>query len=518
MSENLQPENEASGEPEPTDVPPVPQPPPVAHSPGARVPGADTTTTGEQSVPGFAGGGELPPGYPPGGPGYWGYPPGGPGWGGPGWGGPPWGPPAWGPPAAAGPSRRRWYLRPISVAALIVATVGAGVGIGQAVWSTGASTPASASAPGSSSGGSANPFSGSSSGTNPGGAGSLGGGSGSSSGTGSSSGPSDVHSIAAKVDPALVDINVTLDGEPAAGTGIVLTASGEILTNNHVVEGATSISVVDLGNRKTYGATVVGYDRTDDVAVIQLTHASGLQTAKIANSSKVTVGEDVVAIGNAGGTGGTPTAAGGSITAVDQAITASDPGTGSSENLTGLFETNADIQPGDSGGSLVNKSGQVVGMDTAASEGYSLSSQTTQGYSIPINTALSIASQIESGSGSSSVHVGPTAYLGVLISSSQPSTSPYPGGSYNPYGGQNGGSSTTGADVAGVVNGGPAAKAGLAEGDVITSLDGHAISSASDLSSLIVSYKPGDRVQVGWTDTSGTSHTTTITLGTGPAQ
>jgi S1-C subfamily serine protease len=185
----------------------------------------------------------------------------------------------------------------------------------------------------------------------------------------------------------------------------VLTSSGEILTNNHVIDGATSISVTDIGNGKTYTATVVGYDTTKDIAVLQLRDASGLQTASIGNSSNVSVGETVVGIGNAGGTGGTPSAAGGTVTALDQSITASDESSGSSEQLTDLIETNADIQAGDSGGSLVDSSGQVIAMDTAASTGSSDStggqSSGYQSYAIPINEAISIANEIEAGLGSS---------------------------------------------------------------------------------------------------------------------
>ena len=227
----------------------------------------------------------------------------------------------------------------------------------------------------------------------PGGSGSLGGGS-SPFGSGSSGGelspfgigfrvagnsstgagaPSDISAIAAKVSPALVDINTNLsyEDEQAAGTGMVLTSSGLILTNNHVIDGATSISATDVGNGKTYTAKVVGYDRTGDVAVIKLVDASGLRTVSTSTGTAA-VGQAVVGVGNAGGTGGTPSAAGGSITAMNQSITASDDGGGNSENLTGLIETNAGIQPGDSGGSLVNTSGQVIGMDTAASAGLGL--------------------------------------------------------------------------------------------------------------------------------------------------
>jgi S1-C subfamily serine protease len=313
------------------------------------------------------------------------------------------------------------------------------------------------------------------------------------------------------VDPGLVDIDTTLgyDQEEAAGTGIVLTSSGEVLTNNHVIEGATSISVTDVGNGKTYTASVVGYDRTQDIAVLQLHNASGLQTASIGNSANVSVGEQVVGIGNAGGTGGTPSAAGGTVTALNQSITASDQGS-SSEQLTGLIQTNANIQPGDSGGSLVSTSGQVVGIDTAASAGFSFQSTNNQGYAIPINEAVSIARQIEAGKTSSTVHIGATAFLGVFIDSSS---------SANGFGGGNGGgTSTSGAPIASVVTSSPAQQAGLAGGDTITSVNGKTVTSAQDLTNLLAPFHPGDKVTIGWTDSSGQSHTARIQLSSGPPQ
>ncbi len=531
----------------------------AAASPPPSTPGGGSVPPPGGSVPppgGFplhpAGSGPLSGGFPPppstavGGsvPPPGGFPPPPADWGAH---GPWWEHPGWGYRPAGGPPPVPWYRHPLGIAGLIVALVGAGIGIGHGLWTKTTAVQASISQPGSSaSGGSnlTNPFSGSagsglspnsgSGGTSPfsgSGSGSLGSGFGSGSsgslGTGSGSGagssqgsvPANVSAIAARVDPALVDINVTFDGSnPGAGTGIVLTSNGEILTNNHVVEGATSISVTDIGNGRTYGATVVGYDSTSDVAVVQLTGASGLTTARIGDSANVTVGQGVVAIGNAGGTGGTPTAVGGSITGLDQAITASDQATGMSESLTGLIETNADIQPGDSGGSMVDTSGRVIGMDTAAAQGFSLSAQASQGYAIPIAKALSIASQIESGHATSAIHVGPTAYLGVYISSAGSSTSPLGGGYPYSYGGQNSSPSSSGASVSGVVSGGPAAQAGLGQGDTITSVDGQTIAGPSQLSSLMQGFRPGQQVQVGWTDSSGAAHTTTITLGTGPAQ
>src|ERR1700722_10926583 len=224
--------------------------------------------------------------------------------------------------------------------------------------------------------------------------------------------------IAARVDPALVDVVSTdgYQGASSAGTGIVLTSTGEILTNNHVIEGATSIKVTDIGNGKTYTATVVGYDASHDVAVIQLQNASGLTVANLGDSSSVQTGDSVTALGNAEGKGGTPSVASGTVTALNQSITASDELSNVSEQLTGLIETNAPIQPGDSGGSLVNSYGQVIGMDTAASSSYQFqgqSSTATQAYAIPIDEAVSIAKQIEAGTTSADVHIGATAFLGL---------------------------------------------------------------------------------------------------------
>jgi len=365
-------------------------------------------------------------------------------------------------------------------------------------------------------------------------------GSGSSSSGGSISSsagsPSDVSSIAAGVDPSLVDINTTMkdENEEAAGTGMVLTSSGEVLTNNHVIEESTSITATDLGNGKTYTAKVVGYDRTIDVAIIQLQGASGLKTVSIGNSSTVAVGEAVVGIGNAGGVGGTPSAAGGSVTALDQSITATDSGDGTTEKLNGMIETNCNIQPGDSGGPLVNTKGQVLGMDTAASEssgggGFSLqgptgktASSTDQGYSIPINTAMTLAKKIVAGTSSSTIHIGATAFLGVEITAAGSAGGSGIGrfgglGTNSPITSATGPSTTQGVAVAGVVPGTPATSAGIVKGDVITTFAGQAVTSATSLTSVINGYHPGNTVKVTWVTSSGQRQSATVTLANGPA-
>jgi S1-C subfamily serine protease len=372
--------------------------------------------------------------------------------------------------------------------------------------------------------------------------------------------------IAAKVDPGLVDIVTTLgyQGGKAAGTGMVLTSTGEVLTNNHVINGATSIKATDVGNGRTYPAKVVGYDKTHDVAVLQLQNASGLQTVTLSSGSPQ-AGEKVVALGNALGKGGTPSVATGRISGLGQSITASDEGAADAERLTGMIGHNAPIQPGDSGGPLVNTEGQVIGMNTAASASSASGSPSpsgqaqaaTQAFAIPITRASSIADQIEAGTPSSTVHIGATAFLGVETSPSglgslggnvpgsggnggnfPGSSGNFPGfgenggnfpgfggtipgfgGDIGGYAGGSGSGSTSGSGVAisGVVPGSAAARAGLAAGDQITSVAGHAVTSSSEIQSVLGNYHPGDKISISWTGQSGQSHTATVTLSAGPA-
>jgi S1-C subfamily serine protease len=327
-------------------------------------------------------------------------------------------------------------------------------------------------------------------------------------------------SIVQKTDPAVVDIVSMLgdQGEESAGTGIVLTSSGLVLTNNHVIDGATSIKVTEVASGQTYTATVVGYDATHDIAVLKLQGASGLKTASLGNSSTVATSQKVVAVGNAGGKGGLPSVATGTVIGLNQSITATDAGSGTSERLTGMIKTNADIQAGDSGGPLLNTAGQVIGIDTAAATGYSqatqYSTQSVQAFSIPITRALSTANEIEAGDASTTVHIGATAFLGVAVSSEQGS----PGEGFGQGSGSgSSGSTATGATIEGVVQGDAAAKAGLAEGDVIVSVGGHSVTSPNDLRDILVGYHPGDSVSITWQTQSGQSHSARVVLGSGPA-
>ena len=265
----------------------------------------------------------------------------------------------------------------------------------------------------------------------------------------------------------VVDIDTVLayEGAEAAGTGMVLTADGEILTNNHVIEGSTSITVTIVSSGEQYTATVVGTDATDDVAVLQLSGASNLDTANFADGSQVAVGDAVTGVGNAGGDGGTSSASPGTVTALNQTITTQAESGAAAETLHGLIETNADIQAGDSGGPLYNANDEVVGIDTAASAG----GVTTSGYAIPIASALSIAQQIQNGQASENIVIGLPAFLGVQVSSTSNT-----GYGYSP-------ATPQGALISGVVSGTPAADAGITAGDTITAVDGTPIDDASGL-------------------------------------
>ena len=294
----------------------------------------------------------------------------------------------------------------------------------------------------------------------------------------------------------VVNTNLAYEHGEAAGTGIVLTSNGEVLTNNHVVRGATTIHVVLPQTKRSYTARVLGYDVTADVALLQLQHASGLATASIGNSSTLRRGQSVTAVGNAGGTG-LLTVTTGRITGLGRTISVNDE-QGGTVQLVDLLETNASLQPGDSGGPLLDSGRHVIGMDSAASASFSFRGS-SDAYAIPINRAVSIAKQIVAAHGSTHVHVGSTAFLGVQAQ---------PAGAFD----------TGGVLVGGVVSSGPVAQAGVVAGDVLTALDGRAIASPAKLVSALLVHHPGDKVTLKWSDASGETHTATITLGSGPPQ
>src|SRR5271163_309051 len=299
--------------------------------------------------------------------------------------------------------------------------------------------------------------------------------------------PRDAQTAAAQVGPQIVDIDAKLGFQSAigAGTGIVIDPS-VVLTNNHVVAGATDLTARSIANGQTFPATVIGFDRQHDIAVLQLA-GGGLPVANIGNSDTVKVGDPVVSLGNAGGAGGAPSVEEGRIGALNQTVSASDALTGSTESLSNLIQVNANIRPGDSGGPTVNAANQVIGLNTAASQNFHLGSG--QGFAIPINEAMAIAGQIQGG-GSPTVHIGPTAFIGV---------------------GVNDAAGGAGAVIRQVIPTGPAAGAGFAPGDVINSINGQPVNSATALTAILDQHHPGDNVQVGVAGRSAS-----VTLADGP--
>jgi len=363
-------------------------------------------------------------------------------------------------------------------------------------------------------------------------------------GGGGSGTSSSEQAIVAKVRPGLVVIDTTLqyNSEQAAGTGMVISHDGLVLTNNHVIEGSTSIKATDLGNGQTYTAKVLGYDVTGDIALLQLQNASGLPIVPLGDSATVKTDDSVVAMGNADGQNAIVPATG-QVTALNQTITAGDQGgTITSETLHGMIETNADIVSGDSGGALANSAGQVIGMNTAGNNVSFPGQQSAAGFAIPIDTALSVARQIAAGRTTSAVHIGYPPFMGIALASGsdsnpQDQAAQQGGNSFGGFGGNgfggNGGQScytnirnvaapstiapvSSGTLVIGTICNGPAAAAGLTAGSVITAVNGQAIGSPDSLTGVVSKYHPGDVISVTWVSPSGQHSTGNLTLTAGP--
>ena len=400
--------------------------------------------------------------------------------------------PSGGWPLPSGPEpghrgRRSAVVAVATTAAVALGSFGFAAGLAYRHEKSAAAAPASSSGPNFGvPGGGFDPF----------GGGAFGGG----TSAGAAQAPTDeaASKVAAAVDPGIVDVNTQIDYGSAAGagTGMILSSDGLILTNNHVVDGATQITVTTVDNGRRYQATVVGTDATEDIAVLQLKNASGLTPIPLGDSGKVAVGDPVVALGNAGGVGGTPVVATGVVEATGQTITASDDDGSNPETLNDLIEVNAPIQPGDSGGPLVNSAGQVVGIDTAAEvggRGWRMRNSTTgTGYAIPIDHALDVAHQIEQGQGSDTIHLGTSGFLGVAVDSG-----------------------ADGVVVEAVEPNTPAQHAGLVAGDTIDAVDGQPVDSPDTLSALTKAHHAGDSVSLTWTDQNGNQHTTKVTLAAG---
>jgi S1-C subfamily serine protease len=291
----------------------------------------------------------------------------------------------------------------------------------------------------------------------------------------------------------LVKTDLALESASAAGTGIVLTKTGEILTNNHVIRGATTITVVVPATNRRYTASVMGYDIADDIALIKADGATNLATATRGNSANLKLGALTTAVGNANG-GGKLVITKGRITALKKTIAVQDDN-GDVHQLAGLIETSARLVPGDSGGPLLDVKGRVIGVDAAGSPTFEFDTK-APGYAIPINKAWSIVTQIRTGVATTLVHIGKTAFIGLLVQAG-------PNGSLV---------------VQEVVPGAPAEQAGLVKGDTITSIDGVPVTTFDNVRDALFPHQPGDSIAVGYTDTLGNQTSTTVVLASGPPQ
>jgi S1-C subfamily serine protease len=298
------------------------------------------------------------------------------------------------------------------------------------------------------------------------------------------------NAVAAAQSAGVVLIEAETGSGIAAGTGMILTAGGQVLTNYHVVAGSDKVSVTVADSGNTYTATVVGFDQAKDVALLQLKNASGLTTVKV-DADQVAVGDAIAAVGNASG-GGELVKAAGSVTATDQSLTvSSDSPWGSSEDLSGLVETNARAVPGDSGGPMFDTQNEVLGMTTAGS------TKERTSYAVPIATALAVVDQIETGQDAGTVRVGPAGYLGIKVADAETG-------------------STIGKTITQVVAGSPADKAGVVSGSKLTRVGDTTIKASANLATVIRALEPGQQVAIEWTTPSGTHKTATVTLGSSP--
>ena len=317
--------------------------------------------------------------------------------------------------------------------------------------------------------------------------------------------PGDVGAILERVEPAVVSISVrgfaqddltSLSPRAGAGTGVILTPDGDVLTNAHVISDAGAIKVKLPTGDKTYDAVLLGSDPAADVAVIRIQDVRDLPVATLGRSADMRVGDEVVAIGNALALPGGPTVTTGIVSAVDRTI-----GSGN-RRLEHLIQTDAAINPGNSGGPLVNANAEVVGINTAVIQASGLGEAQNIGFAIASDTIRPMIEDLRQAGGAVRV----PAYLGVSTTTLSDSNRD-----------RLGGPSGTGAYVTSVTPGTAADAAGLAAGDVITGVGGSRVTTSDELGSAIRRNKPGDRVEIRW-QRGGVERSATVTLGQTPTR
>lgn len=312
---------------------------------------------------------------------------------------------------------------------------------------------------------------------------------------------SSIASVVEKVNPSVVSIIGTTQpraysttGGAAAGTGIIVSTDGYVITNNHVVKGSTAISVIDSEGNKYSDVTVIGSDPLNDIAFLKIKSDKAFTAAELGNSSTVRIGQQVVAIGNALGQYSN-TVTSGIISGTGRPVTATSGTGGETETLTDLLQTDASINPGNSGGPLVNMAGQVIGINTAIAE-----DANGIGFAIPINSTKGVLSGVLENGKVSRAFLG-VNYLTVTPDVADEYKLSVKEGAYIYV--QNGGNP--------VAAGSPAANAGLQQGDVITKINETPIGNSGSLSSIIGMYRPGDKVTITFIR-DGQTKTTSLTF------
>jgi S1-C subfamily serine protease len=342
--------------------------------------------------------------------------------------------------------------------------------------------------------------------------------------------------IRARIEPSVVDVTamLTYDAETATGTGFVVDArAGLILTNNHVIRDATSVTVAVPATGRSYPADIVGADVAADVAVLRIRPVTGLLAAPLGDSAAVAANTPVMSFGNQAGAGGSPVVAPGVITGTGRTIQANDGAAGFSETLHDMLATTARIAPGDSGGPLAGATGTVIGVDTAAG-----TDGASTGYAIPINAAMAAERLITAGRPEQGVSLGVGGFLGVIVGSGTVrSPAAQQGQERNAAGGtaarlEAPGCIPTQDDVAipakiapvpagalvvGVLCDTGAATAGMAPGDVITAVDGRPVDSPDALTAIVNGARPGTVMLVTWASATGGARTSRVRLSIAPA-
>jgi len=297
-----------------------------------------------------------------------------------------------------------------------------------------------------------------------------------------------ISSVASKVSPSVVSIVTQIESpvnyfysqdEQAAGTGFIVGSNGIILTNKHVVAGAKSVQVI-MADGKTYkNVKVLGTDPLNDLAFLQIANVKNMPTVELGDSSTLNIGQSVVAIGNSLGQYQN-TVTSGIVSGLGRPLTAQSESGDSTENLNGLIQTDAAINPGNSGGPLLNMSGQVIGINTAIAE-----DAQSIGFAIPINSAKGILKGVLAGKSVQRAYLG-LRYVPINVAVQSEFKLSVAQGAYV-HGSD---------DNAAVISGGPASKAGIKDGDIITKVNGVAVTSVNDVANLVAEYAPGDTIQL----------------------